>query len=209
MKKVAISGNLRTEIGTKNAKSLRRNEQVPCVLYGSGEAIHFSVDEKALNKVVFTPEAYRIELDLGGTKHQAMLQETQFHPLSDKVLHADFLTMPENKKAKVTLNLQLVGQAKGVRAGGKLSVSLRKLRVEGLPADLTEHLEYDVTEVDFGQSIRIKDLQFPKLQVLHGPDEVVVKITAVKKEATSATAESPASAGAEAAEEAPKEEAKD
>jgi len=180
MKKVALTGTLREANGTKNAASLRRNKQVPCVLYGGGKVVHFAADEASLGKLVFTAEAYRVELDLDGNKVMAKIQETQFHPTSDKIIHTDFVELAEDKAAKVSLSLKLTGLAAGVRKGGNLNQAMRKLRVSGLPANLPEHLEYNIDTLELGQSVRVRDLKFDGLEK---PTDVVVKVNMPKKEA--------------------------
>jgi len=206
MKKVALTGTLREANGTKNAAQLRRNKQVPCVLYGGGKVVHFAAEEAALRKLVFTSEAYRIELDLAGNKVMAKVQETQFHPTSDKILHTDFIELSEDKAAKVALSLKLTGLAAGVRKGGKLNQTLRKLRVSGLPAKLPEHLEYNVDALELGQSVRVRDLKFDGVEILEKPTDVVVKVSIPKKEAevvAAPVAGAPAAASAAAAAAAP------
>ncbi|MCB9168767.1 MAG: 50S ribosomal protein L25 [Flavobacteriales bacterium] len=207
MKKVDLAGLVRTASGSKNAERLRREKQIPCVLYGGDQVVHFSVDEAALNKVVFTPETYRVALDLDGTRVMALLQETQFHPLTDRLLHVDFMQMAEDKDVKVVLALKLVGQSSGVRKGGRLNQIKRKLRVQGLPGVMPEHLEYDVTDLDLGQSIRVRDLSFPGLVILEPESEVVITVRMAKKEAETAAATA-APAAATPAAVGPTEEAK-
>ncbi|HEY0978714.1 MAG TPA: 50S ribosomal protein L25 [Flavobacteriales bacterium] len=196
MKKVELTATTRTSQGTKGAAALRRNKRVPCVLYGGGETLHFSVEEAALSKAVHSPEAFQFELDIDGTKRLAQIQEKQFHPTSDRLLHVDFLEMHADKEARVNLSLRLTGQSAGVRKGGKLTQPLRKLRVKGLPAALPQHLEYDVTELELGQSIRVKDLKFPGLTVAEKPSDVVVSVKAPKKDKEAEAAAAAAAAGA-------------
>ncbi|MFT3884461.1 MAG: 50S ribosomal protein L25 [Flavobacteriales bacterium] len=200
MKKVELTGIKRDTKGSSNASRMRRAQSIPCVLYGGQETIHFSVDEKALGKIVHTPEVYRIELDIDGNKRMALLHEKQFHPVSDKLLHVDFLEMSDSKEARVDLSVKLTGQAAGVRKGGKLSQNMRKLRVKGLPTALPEHLEVDITALDLGDSIRVSDLKFNGLTLVEKPTDVVVAVKAVKKEAEAAPAPgAPAAAGAKPA----------
>ncbi len=182
MKKVELTAAPRTIEGTKGAAALRRAKRIPCVLYGGQETIHFSLEEAALTKVVFSPEAYRFEIDIDGTKRTAQLHEKQFHPVTDRILHLDFLEMSEGKPAKVSLNLRLSGQSAGVRKGGKLSQPMRKLRVKGLPNVLPEHLDLDISELEVGQSIRVRDLKFAGLEVSEKATDVVVTVKAPKKE---------------------------
>lgn len=208
MKKVEFTGTLRTTQGTKGAAQLRRAKLVPCVLYGGESPIHFSLEEAPLNKLVHTPDVYRIELDIDGKKHMAMMAEKQFHPVSDRLLHLDFIELNEAKEARVTLSLRLVGQSPGVRKGGKLSQPLRKLTVKGLPGVLPEHLEYDVNNLEIGDSIRVRDLKFPGLTVLERSTDVVVAVKMPKKVEEAATATPAAGAAAPAAAAAAKPAAK-
>lgn len=196
MKKVELTATARPTQGSKGAAALRRNKRVPCVLYGGGETLHFSVDEAALNKSVHSPEAFQFELDIDGNKRLAQIHEKQFHPTSDRLLHVDFLEMSNDKEAKVNLSLRLTGQSSGVRKGGKLTQPLRKLRVKGLPSALPQHLEYDVTELELGQSIRVKDLKFPGLTVVEKATDVVVAVKAPKKDKEAEAAAAAAAAGA-------------
>jgi len=204
MKKVELNGTLRTVQGTKGAAQLRREKRVPCVLYGGDSSVHFSLEEGPLNKIVHSPEVYRIELDIDGRKYMARLAEKQFHPVSDRLLHVDFIEMNDAKDARVTLNLRLVGQSPGVRKGGKLSQPLRKLRVKGLPTALPEHLEYDINNLEVGDNVRVRDLKFEGLTVLERPTDVVVTVKMPKKvEEAAAAPAAGAAAPAKAAAPAP------
>lgn len=181
MNKVTLSGTVRTEVGTKQAVQLRRDQRVPCVLYGGDKTIHFSVDEKALNKLVFTPEVNGIELDLDGNTTLAMISEKQFHPTTDRVLHVDFLELNDNKPARAKLAVRLQGQPVGVRKGGKLNQSMRKMRVKGLPNSIPTHLDVDIAELDINQTIRVSDLKFEGLTLLEREGDVVAAVKMVKK----------------------------
>ncbi len=195
MKKVELSGSVRTENGSKGAIQLRREKRVPCVLYGGDRNLSFSLDEAPLNKLIHTPEVYRFELDIDGQKVMAMVHDKQFHPTSDRLLHVDFFELNESKEARVTLSLRLVGQSPGVRKGGKLSQPLRKLRVKGLPTVIPDHLEYDVNTLDLGDSIRVSDLKFPGVSVMERATDVVVAVKMPKKVEEPAPG-TPAAAGA-------------
>lgn len=202
MKKVELSATKRDSQGTKGAVTLRRAKRVPCVLYGGSGTVHFSVDEAALRKLVFTPEAYRIEIDIDGEKRLALLHDKQFHPVSDAIIHCDFMEMSENKEAKVSLAVKLKGQSAGIKAGGILSQPLRKLRVKGLPGSLPEHLEVDITNLELNDSIHVSDLKFPGITIVERPSDVVASIKMAKKEeeaAPAATAAAGAAAPAAAA----------
>jgi len=182
MKKVELTATRRTTEGTKGAATLRRAKRVPCVLYGGSDTVHFSVDEPALRKLVFTPEAYRIELDIDGEKRMALLHDKQFHPTSDAVLHADFMEMSDTKEAKVSLAVKLKGLSAGVKGGGILSQPMRKLRVKGLPTSLPEHLEVDITNLELNESLHVSDLNFPGITIVERPTDVVASIRMAKKE---------------------------
>lgn len=213
MKKVEITATKRTTEGTKGAANLRRAKRVPCVMYGGAETLHFSVEESALRKLVFTPEAYRIEIDIDGNKRTALLHDKQFHPVSDAIIHCDFVEMSENKEAKVSLAVKLIGQAPGVKKGGVLSQPLRKLRVRGLPSALPEHLDVDVNGLELNHSIHVSDLKFPGITIAERPTDVVASVRMAKKEeeaapAASATTAPAAGAAAPAAAAAPATDAK-
>jgi large subunit ribosomal protein L25 len=197
---VTLSGSARTEVGTKDAKHLRRAKRVPCVLYGGDGTIHFSVDEMALNKLVFTPEVNGVEIDLDGQRRLAIIREKQFHPVTDKVLHVDFLELRDDQDARAKLSLRVVGQSEGARKGGKLVQTKRKLAVKGLPKFIPPFLEVDVTKLDLNESIRVRDLKFEGLALLDRPDDVVVAVKVSKKvEAAAAETAAPAKGAAKTA----------
>lgn len=194
MNTIALSGTPRTDLGSKYAAQLRRTKQVPCVLYGGENTLHFSVDGAALKKVIFTPELNGVEIEMGGKKVLAMVKDKQFHPVTDDILHVDFVELNENEEAAADLTLRLVGQAIGVRKGGKLSQNLRKVRVSGLPAKIPGHLELNIADLDINKSIHVSDLSFEGLTVLENEDDVVVAVKMAKKqeEAAAAAAATPA-----------------
>jgi len=202
MNTVSLSGSLREHTGTKYAAQLRREKRVPCVLYGGGRTIHFSVDEAALGKLVFTPEVNGIELDLDGTKTLAIVHEKQFHPLTDRVTHVDFMELKEDSETLALLSIRLTGQSTGVRKGGKLNQTKRKLRVKGLPAKIPSHLELDVTELDINDSVRVEDLKYEGLTVVERPGDVVVSVKTPKKVEAANAAETAAGGATPAAAEA-------
>ncbi len=211
MNTIALNGALRPELGTKYAAQLRRAKRVPCVLYGNGPATHFSVDEAALRKVVFTPEVQGVEIDLEGRKVLAMVQEKQFHPITDRVIHVDFMEVDPSREAKVLLAVRLKGQPVGVRKGGKLTQVMRKVRVKGAPSAIPAVLEIDVTELDLNQSIHVGDLKLNGLTPMDREDAVVVSLKMPKKveeAAPAAAAAAPAAADAKAAGDAKAAEAK-
>ena len=198
MNKVTLSGTVRTATGTKDAAQLRREKRVPCVLYGGDQPVHFSVEESSLRPIVFTPEVNTIELDLDGNTVQAMMHQKQFHPVTDRVLHLDFLQIQEGKDARATLSVRLLNQPIGVRKGGVMNQPMRKLRVKGLPSRIPKHLEVNIEELDINQSIKVKDLKFEGLTMMERPEDVVVAVKMVKKKEEAAAPGAPAAAGAAA-----------
>ena len=194
MKNVELIGTKREINGTTGAKEIRRNKQVPCVLYGGEDVVHFSVEERALSKIVHSPEAHSIQLDIDGVKRMALLHDKQFQPVTDAVIHADFLETIPNRDARLSMTVRLKGQSAGVRMGGKLNQTMRKMRVKGLPEALPEVIELDITKLELGENIRVSDLKFPGMTILEKPNDVVVSVKMAKK-----AAETPAEAAAAAA----------
>lgn len=200
MNKIELTGTPRTSTGTKYAAQLRRAKQVPCVLYGGANTIHFSVDEAALGKVVFTAEMSGIELDIAGTKTLALVHQKQFHPTTDRVIHVDFVELNENKETQAYLSIRLKGQPIGVRKGGNLNQTMRKMRVKGLPTKFPTHLDVDIAELDINSSIHVSDLKFEGLTLMERANDVVVSVKMAKKvEEAAAAAAAPGAAAAPAA----------
>ena len=176
MKVAQLSGSTRTNVGKKDAAQLRKNGQVPCVIYGSGEQTHFSVKNVELEKLIFSPEVYQFELEVEGKKANAVVRELQQHPLTGKIQHVDFLELDENKPVRVALPVRLTGSARGVMAGGKLLQSYRMLNVVGLPKDLPEAITLDISDLKIGDSIRVKSVEIPGLTILEPQASVVVGV---------------------------------
>lgn len=208
MKSVALSGNKRAERGTSNAKSLRKEEQIPAVIYGGKENAHFTVNEVAFSKLVNTPEVFFIDLDIDGTTFKAIIKEVQYHPVTDRPIHVDFLEVFEDKAVTVKLPVKLTGNSRGVINGGKLRMVTRKLRVNGLPSALPEFIELDITDLRIGQSIKVDAINVDGLKFLDASNAVVVAIkrsrvsVADEEEEGEEGAEGEATEGAEAAPEA-------
>ncbi len=199
MNKIALTGTTRTNLGTKYAAQLRRTKQVPCVLYGGENTVHFSVDEAALNKAVFTAEMNGIEIELDGKKTLALVQQKQFHPVTDRVIHVDFVELNENKETTAFLSVRLKGQPIGVRNGGNLSQNMRKMRVKGLPTKFPSHLEVNIADLDINKSIHVSDLKFEGLTLMEREDDVVVAVKMAKKQEEVAAAPGAAAPAAGAA----------
>lgn len=204
MKSVSLSGSLRENVGRKDATSLRNQELVPCVLYGGEKQYHFYVVVNDVKKVIYTPEVYKVELDLNGEKHFGIIQEIQFHPVNDKILHIDFLEMFDNKEMKVGLPIRMNGSAIGVRNGGKLNINFRKLTVKGFPPKFPDSIEVDITNLRIGQKIRVKDVNTGNLVIVENPEAVICSIKTARgavdaDEEEEETAETPTEGGEEAA----------
>jgi len=176
MKVAQLSGSSRANVGKKDAKALRDSGQVPCVLYGQGTQTHFSLSDIKVEKLVFNPDVFNIELDIDGKKTNAIIQEIQQNPITDKVMHIDFLELDAKKPVKVALPVRLTGASRGVLAGGRLMQVFRRLRVVGLPADLPEAIVIDITKLRIGQSIRVKDLENDGLSISEAKNAVVVAV---------------------------------
>lgn len=178
MKVSQLSGSLRSNVGKKDAKATRDAGMVPCVLYGQGTQTHFAVKDIAIEKLVFNPDVFQVELDIDGTKATAIIQELQQNPITDKVTHIDFLQLDPKKPVKIALPVRLVGASRGVLAGGKLLQVYRRLKVIALPGDLPEAIIVDITKLRIGQSIRVGDLetQATGLKFVDAKSAVVVSV---------------------------------
>lgn len=176
MKTVSLSGSPRANVGKKGAANLRKNGSIPSVVYGGKEQIHFSILENEAKKIVFTPNVYLIELDVDGKKLNVILQETQIHPVTDRILHLDFLEVSEETPFKTSLPVKLEGFSRGVRNGGKLTQNFRKLRVFGLAKDMPDAISIDITPIKIGEKIRVTDLNVSSLSFLDPENAVVVGV---------------------------------
>src|SRR5690554_7785258 len=178
MKTFELKGEIRQDFGKKAARSLRRQGLVPCVIYGGheGENINFVVKQGDVRNLLYTPEVFLVNLELGDKKMQAILKEWQFHPVKDTVLHLDFLHVYKDVPVVIELPVHLEGLAAGVKAGGKLSLDLRKLRVRALAANLPEELVINVEKLKIGKSIQVGDLKFDGLELLNAKNAVVCRV---------------------------------
>ncbi|GMT45209.1 MAG: 50S ribosomal protein L25 [bacterium] len=180
MKTVSLSGSLRENVGKKDAKKQRKEGRVPCVIYGGKDQKHFSLDQKDFKKIIFTPEVFIIKIELGGETFETILQDIQYHPVTDIVLHADFLELIPGKYVTLAIPVQLEGTAPGVIKGGRLQLKLRKIRVKGLVEDMPEHIVLNISGLDIGDSIKMKDIPGEKLQFLEPANAVVVSVKAAR-----------------------------
>lgn len=183
MKTVEIIGYHRANLGKAAAESIRKDGLVPCVLYGGGEQVHFSSPVILFRELVYTNEAHFVHLDIEGDECQAILQEIQFHPVSEIILHADFLRIAEGRKIKMEIPTRLVGKAPGVEKGGALVRKRATLTVVALPKDMPDHIDVDCSELDFHHSVKVGDLKMDNLQFIDPPKAsiAVVEISRATK----------------------------
>jgi large subunit ribosomal protein L25 len=176
MKSVALSGNTRAERGTSNANILRKEEKVPAVIYGGKENVHFTVNEVKFNKIINTPEVYFVDLDVDEAKFKTIIKDVQFHPVTDRVLHIDFLEVDEKKALTIKIPVNLTGRSKGVANGGTLKNPIKNIRVNGLPSAIPESIEIDTTDLKIGDSIKVGELNVNGLTFLGADNAVVVGV---------------------------------
>ena len=195
MKSIEIKGSLRTETGKKTAHSLRQNNGVPCVLYGMQKdengnqvATHFTVTVDGLRKLVYTPHIYVVDLNIDGKIVNAIMKDIQFHPVTDAILHVDFLQINEENPIVMEVPVQLEGLAEGVKAGGKLALQTRKLKVKALYNLIPERLVVNVTNLGLGKTIKVGELNYEGLTLLNAKEAVVcaVKLTRAARGAQAA-----------------------
>ncbi|MBJ04623.1 MAG: 50S ribosomal protein L25/general stress protein Ctc [Flavobacteriales bacterium] len=177
MKSVSINGIARVDLGKKFAKKLRKEDNVPCVIYGGKETpVHFYAHSNEFRKIVYTPNVYLIDIVIEKQNIKAIMGDIQFHPVTDKILHIDFIRIFDNKKFKVELPIVLEGNSIGVRNGGRLALNMRRLCIEGLSADMPENINIDISNVKIGQAIRVSDLNLDNLTIINNPNDVVMAV---------------------------------
>ena len=194
MKQITIEGTSRADLGKKATKAVRANGNVPCVLYGEKKdengkpvAIHFEVSEKQINKLVFTPHIYLVDIKIDGEDHKGIMKEIQFHPVKDNVLHVDFFEVHAEKPIVMGVPIAAKGLADGVRAGGRLMMMIRKLQVRALYENIPEQLDVDVTKLQLGKSINAGQLSYDNLEIIT-PKEVIVCTVKMTRAAMGAAA---------------------
>ncbi len=174
MKSITINGSQRESVGKKDTKALRNAGQVPCVLYGGDKPVHFSAPELAFSKLVYTPNAHTVVIALeNGTSFNAIMQDIQFHPVTDRILHIDFYQLYEDKEITMEIPVHIIGTSRGVLNGGVLRKNYRKLKIKALPANLPDFVEADITPLKIGSKLYITALENPNYKFLH-PDNTVI-----------------------------------
>ena len=176
MKSVEIKGNVRTDVGSKYAKGERKAGNVPCVVYGGEAPIHFSAPVLAFKGLVYTAEAKTAKITIGDTSVEAVIQDMQFHPVTDQLMHIDFIQLVEGKPVTMNIPVVLNGQARGVLNGGKLKTILRQLSVRAIPGQFPDSIELDITELRIGKSIRVSDVTPSGYEILNADTAVIVTV---------------------------------
>jgi large subunit ribosomal protein L25 len=204
MKSVSISGSPRANVGKKDATALRNAKQVPCVLYGGKEQVHFAVLEADFKNLIYTPHVNTVNLEIGGNKYHAIMQEAQFHTVKDHLLHVDFLEIVSGKPVTMNIPVKTTGTSPGVRAGGKLNKKLKTLKVKGLVEKMPDTVDIAIDKLEIGGSVRVSDLQIDGLTFLNAPNVTVVSVqvtraVAAEVAAPGATTAAPAAAAAKTA----------
>jgi len=179
MKTFELKGSKRESTGKKAAKAYRSESLIPCVLYGGDEVVHFTVTKEGIRKLIYTPEVFTVNLSIDGKEYAAILKDTQYHPVSDALLHADFMQIFGDKPVVLEIPLVLEGLAQGVKDGGKLSMNMRKLKVKGLYKNFPEKLVINIENLGLGKTIQVGDLNFDNLELMNAKNNVIaaVKIT--------------------------------
>jgi len=206
METVAINGTIRSEIGKKPLKALRKQGVVPCVIYGGDKTIHFSSNPKSFKTLIFTPEFKLAEITIDGTSYKCILKDAQYHPVTDEIVHMDFLELVPGKKVKVNIPVGFRGVSPGVKAGGKLMQKIRTVKIKTAPENLVNKLFLDISEVTLGTSVRIRDVELKEGMEIMNPMAAPVASVEVPRVLRSLEdEEAEAAAAEEAGAEAPAE----
>lgn len=191
MKTISMSGSLRENVGKKDAKALRKQGKVPCVLYGGESQIHFGMDATEFKDLIFSPESAFVELNIDGSTYSAILQDIQYHVVSGNIMHADFLILSEDKEIIMGVPVKTTGDSAGVLKGGVLMIKMRRIKVKSLPANMPETITVDITNLEIGDSFKVGQIDSQNLTLLDSPNAVVVAVrvtrAAVDAEATADT----------------------
>ena len=196
MKQVSLSGSPRENVGRKGASELRNSERVPGVMYGGKKQVHFSVSEIDLLKVIQQPDTLMINLEVGGTTYPSLVKDVQYHPVTDRMLHIDLIELIPGKPVTTALPVKTTGTSEGVRSGGKLVQNYRKMRVVAAMENLPDRVEVDITKMQIGDMVRVRDINYPGVTFLEPEASVVVAVQVTRAAAAEAT---PAAGGAPAA----------
>jgi large subunit ribosomal protein L25 len=201
MKSVSISGSTRSNVGKTDAKALRNAKQVPCVLYGGKEQIHFSALETEFKNLIYTPDVHTVDLDISGKKYSAILQEAQFHKISDSLIHVDFLEIQPGKSVTMNIPVRTTGTSPGVRNGGKLVKKLKTLKAKGLVEKMPDEVTIAIDTMEIGHGVRVQDIKIDGLTFLNAQNITILSVETTRAavaEENKAAAAAPAAKGAAA-----------
>ncbi|MBR1517085.1 MAG: 50S ribosomal protein L25 [Bacteroidales bacterium] len=186
MRIVSMSGSLRENVGKKDAKALRREDKVPCVMYGKTEQVQFALNQVDFQRILFNPAPCFVDIELGGEKRRAMLKDIQFHPVTDIVYHADFYELSDDKAVVMSIPVHTTGTSVGVMKGGKLAYKQKRLNVKALPANMPSEILLDITKLDVAQRIKVQDIEANNFQILNPKSSEVVVVNSTRAAATAA-----------------------
>ena len=206
MKSITIKGSQRESVGKASTKALRNAGKVPCVLYGGDKPVHFSADEISFKNLVYTPNVYTATIELEGVTYHAIMQDIQFHPVTDKILHIDFYQLFDDKMVTMNIPVKLVGSSPGVLNGGSLRFPMRKLSVRALPADLPDFINADISKLRIGHKLYVTALANEKFTILHPDNTVVVQVRTARTAVEDVEEDEDEDAVADEASETPTEE---
>ncbi len=200
MRTVSMSGFLRGNVGKKDAKKIRREGNVPCVVYGGKEQLHFYTDAKSFQKIVFTPEVCFVKLNLNEKEYDVILQDIQYHPVTDNIMHADFMELNPERHIIMNIPVKVSGVAPGVLKGGKVVQKYRKLKIKALPAHMPEVIEVSINGLEIGQNVKVSDVPAEKFTILDNKNNTIVGVSVTRVvEEVAPTAEAAAAPAAGAA----------
>jgi len=181
MKTITIEGQIRTEFGKSATRQLRLEEKVPAVIYGGATEINFAAPATAFKNIVYTPDFNVVEAIIDGKSYRCVLKDLQFDKVSDKLIHVDFLELVEDKKVTVTLPIKFTGAPVGVKAGGKLVVKIKSLKVKLLPKFLLENIELDITNLELNENVRVQDVKAENMEIMNSPRIPIASITMTRQ----------------------------
>ena len=188
MKSITIKGSERENVGKKATKAVRDAGMVPCVIYGGNQPVHFVADERAFKDLVYTPNAHTVVVELNGTSTNVIMQDIQFHPVSDKILHIDFFQLSDDKEIVMEVPVKITGTSPGVLLGGVLRLNQRRLKVKALPKNLPDFVEANITPLEMGNKLYVTKIPTNNFKLMH-PDNTVVCQVRISRAAMKAAQE--------------------
>ena len=188
MKSITIKGSERESVGKKATKAVRDAGMVPCVIYGGNQPVHFVADERAFKDLVYTPNAHTVVIELNGASYNVIMQDIQFHPVSDKILHIDFFQLSDDKEIVMEVPVKITGTSPGVLLGGVLRLNQRRLKVKALPKNLPDFVEANISELQMGNKLYVTKLETNNFKLMH-PDNTVVCQVRISRAAMKAAQE--------------------